>query len=181
MAQAVASRYGRALADLVFRPGSGLDPASAAAQLKDFYATLESSTELRGVLVSPAVATKRKRTVIMRLLPAEGMPELIKNFLFVLIDHRRITLLGQIMEAFEILVDERRGVVKASVSSARPLEDRERSLLAEVLERLAGQKVRCEFATDPGLVGGVAAKIGSRVYDGSVRGELSALRRRLAQ
>jgi F-type H+-transporting ATPase subunit delta len=149
--------------------------------MKAFAETLDSSAALRGVLVSPAVPTKRKRTVVMRLLPSEGVPELVRNFLFVVIDHRRVTLLGQILEAFEAVVDERRGVVKASVSSARPLEEKERFVLAGVLERLAGQKVRCEFATDPCLVGGAAAKIGSRVYDGSVRGELSALRRRLAR
>ena len=181
MAQAAASRYARALADLVLRPNSGLDPAAVSAQLKAFGETLNSYPELRGVLLSPAVATTRKRAVVSRTLEGSGIPVLVKNFLFVIIDHRRIAMLDDIAEAFEIFVDERSGVVKAAVSSARALDETQKSALAVELARLTGQKVRCEFATDPALVGGVAAKIGSRIYDGSVRGELNALRRRLAE
>ncbi len=181
MAQAAASRYAKALADLVLRPGSGLDPSAVAAQLKTFGENLKSSPELRGVLLSPAVATTRKRAVVSRVLAGSGIPKLIENFLFVIIDHRRITLIDDIREAFEIFVDERSGVVKAAVSSARVLDEAQKSALAAELARLTGQKVRCEFTTDPALVGGASAKIGSRIYDGSVRGELTALRRRLAQ
>jgi F-type H+-transporting ATPase subunit delta len=181
MAQAAASRYAKALADLVLRPDTGLDPATIAAQLKAFGETLASSPELRGVLLSPAVATTRKRAVVSRVTAGLGLPQLVKNFLFVIIDHRRIAMLDAITEAFEIFVDERMGVVKAAVSSVRTLDETQKSALAAELARLAGRKVRCEFSTDPALVGGVAAKIGSRIYDGSVRGQLGALRRRLAQ
>lgn len=181
MAQAAASRYARALADLVLRADSGLDAASVAAQLKAFSATLDSSPELHGVLLSPAVATTRKRAVVSRVTARDQLPQLVKNFLFVIIDHRRIAMLADITEAFEAVVDERMGVVKAAVSSARALDETQKSALAVELTRLTGRAVRCEFATDPVLVGGVAAKIGSRIYDGSVRGELNVLRRRLAQ
>jgi F-type H+-transporting ATPase subunit delta len=181
MSQAAASRYARALADLVLHPGSGLDPANVSAQLKAFGETLNSSPELRGVLLSPAVTTTRKRAVVSRVTSADRLPELVRNFLFVIIDHRRIAMLDDITEAFEEFVDDRSGVVKAAVSSARALNEQQQSALAAELELLTGQKVRCEYATDPALVGGIAAKIGSRIYDGSVRGELSALRRRLVQ
>ncbi|MCE5309115.1 MAG: ATP synthase F1 subunit delta [Acidobacteriales bacterium] len=181
MAQVVASRYAKALADLVVRPGSGLYPATVSAQLKTFSETLKSSADLRAILLSPAVATVRKHEAVSRILSEEHISELVHNFLFVIIGHRRISMLDAIAEAFQDTIDERMGVVKAAVSSARPLDEKQKSAVAEELERLTGQKVRCEFAADPALVGGVAAKIGSRVYDGSVRGELSALRRRLVQ
>ena len=180
MAQAAASRYARALADLVLRAGSGLDAASVAAQLKAFSAMLDSSPELHGVLLSPAVATVRKRAVVARLTAGDQLPQLVKNFLFVIIDHRRISMLADITEAFEAVVDERMGVVKAAVLSVRELDETQKSALAAELTRLTGLEVRCEYSTDPALVGGVAATIGSRIYDGSVRGELSVLRRRLA-
>jgi F-type H+-transporting ATPase subunit delta len=181
MSQAAASRYAKALADLVLGPNSGLDAAAVAAQLRAFSETLDGSPELLGVLLSPAVTTTRKRAVVSRVTARDQLPQLVKNFLFVIIDHRRIAILAGITEAFEAFVDERMGVVKASVSSARALDETQQSVLAAELARLTGRKVRCEFSTDPALVGGVAAKIGSRVYDGSVRGELSVLRRHLAQ
>lgn len=181
MAQAAASRYARALADLVLSSDSGLDAAAVAAQLKAFSETLDGSPELLGVLLSPAVATARKRAVVSRVTAGDQLPQLVRNFLFVIIDHRRMGMLAGITEAFEAFVDERMGVVKAAVSSARALDETQQSVLAAELTRLTGRKVRCEFSTDPALVGGVAAKIGSRVYDGSVRGELSVLRRRLAE
>jgi F-type H+-transporting ATPase subunit delta len=181
MARAVASRYARALADLVFDPSKGLDAQTAARQLELFEEVLRTSPDLRIALLSPAVAPQRKRAVVARLAERLGMARLVRNFLCVLIDHRRTPLLGEIRDAFQAVVDERLGIRRAEVVSARELGDSERERVGAQLSRLTGKRVLCRFARDAGLIGGLTARIGSTIYDGSVRGQLEVLRRRLAE
>jgi F-type H+-transporting ATPase subunit delta len=103
-----------------------------------------------------------------------------RNFLFVLTDHRRITMLTEVLEAFDLLSDERLGFTRAEISSARELDRGQRDAVSHEFERLTGKKVRMRYAVDGGLLGGLVARIGSTVYDGSVRGQLQALGKRLA-
>jgi F-type H+-transporting ATPase subunit delta len=177
MASALASRYARALADVVLRPGSKVDPQAAAAQLHGFVEMLTVSKELRDALLSPAVAPARKRAVVRRLSRDLELAGVAENFLCVIVDHRRNGLLAEIGQAFEALMDKRAGVARAGVESARELSAAERAELTAGLERTTGKKMRCVFSTDAALVGGVTARIGSRVYDGSVRGQLRSLKR----
>ena len=102
------------------------------------------------------------------------------NFLYVLIDHRRIAALSGIIDSFELIVDERLGFARAEVSAARYLAEPQRAALTSVLERLTGKRIRMRFAVDQRLIGGVVARIVSTVYDGSVRGQLASLGRRLS-
>jgi F-type H+-transporting ATPase subunit delta len=104
----------------------------------------------------------------------------VRNFLYVLVDRRRAGLLDEITDAFEAAVDERSGVVRAEVSSAVPLSDAQRAELAKALSDVTGKRVRCEFAVDDSLIGGVIARIGSTVYDGSVRTQLGEIQQLLA-
>jgi F-type H+-transporting ATPase subunit delta len=92
------------------------------------------------------------------------------------IDHRRVHEIPSIVEAFEVLLDEHLGFVRADVSSAKPLNDGQKGALEAQLSRMAGKKAKLKFETDPALVAGVVARIGSKVYDGSVRGQLERLR-----
>jgi F-type H+-transporting ATPase subunit delta len=179
MSLAVAQRYARALADVVLAPNSGLDPQAALEQLRAFAEMLASSRELANVLVSPAVAVGRKRAVIHRLGDQAGFHRLIRNFLFVAIDHRRIQQAAQLAAAFESAIDERLGRVPAEVVSAVALDASQQAAVRERLARLTGKEVRCQFRVDPALLGGLTARIGSTVYDGSVKGQLAALRQRL--
>ena len=179
MALAVASRYARALADLALAPARGLDPEIVAGELAVFEQALVGSTELHNVLLSPAVAPARKRAVVARLAGDAGLSRLVTNFLFVLIDHRRTAMLSEIRQAFRSIVDERMGAVEAQVAAARELTDEQRGQVALQLGRLTGKKVRCQFAVADALIGGMTARIGSTIYDGSVWGQLEALRRRL--
>ncbi len=181
MARAVASRYARALADLVFDPSAGLDAQTVAGQLELFEEVLRASPDLRIALLSPAIAPPRKRAVVARLAERLGMARLVRNFLYVLIDHRRTPLLGEIRDAFQAVVDERLGIRRAEVVSARELGDAERERVGARLSRLTGKRVFCRFAREAGLIGGLTARIGSTIYDGSVRGQLEVLRRRLAE
>jgi F-type H+-transporting ATPase subunit delta len=104
------------------------------------------------------------------------LDQLTKNFLNVVIQHDRMSLIGEIAAAFRTLLDERTGVAVAEITTARPLDDTEKQELAAALKARTGKQVRMNFALDPALIGGVTARIGSTIYDGSVRGQLARLR-----
>lgn len=175
----VVNRYANALADVVVSPSAGIEASAAVEQLKSFGAVVEGSSELRIVLASPAVSSARKRLVIRRLADTMSLHRVIKNFLLVLTDHRRAGALTEVIDAFDIVLDERLGYLRAEVSSASELAEAQKDQLAVELARLASSKVRMKFSLDPSLIGGVTAKVGSKVYDGSVRGQLAVLRQRL--
>lgn len=181
MISVVAARYAKALGDVV--AAHSADASTVVAQLRAVNAIIESSGELRNALASPAVAPSRKRAVMSRLLGLQpdlkgALPQ-VRNFLFVVIDHRRITELKSMIDAFEALIDERSGFVQADVSSASDLTAQQKSALEVQLSRLAGKKAKLRFTTDPALVAGVVARVGSTVYDGSVRGQLERLQVKL--
>ena len=176
---AVVNRYANALADVVVSPGAGIDPAAAVAQLRSFGAAVGASRELRIVMASPAVSAARKRLVIRRIGEALGLHRIILNFLLVLSDHRRAASLNEVIEAFDVVLDERLGFLRANVSSAHELGQDQKDRIAAELARLASSQVRMRFSVDPSLIGGVTARVGSKVYDGSVRGQFAVLRQRL--
>lgn len=177
---AVAARYANALADVVTAPNSPLSAEQATAELRDFDAALRESAELHNALVTPAVPANRKKAVIGRIADQLKLSRVTRNFLFVLIDHRRIASLPGIVLQFEEVVDARLGFARAEVVSAAELNDADRRALNARLEKLTGKRIRMRFAIDPALIGGAVARIGSTVYDGSVRGQLATLERRLS-
>lgn len=183
MISVVAARYAKALGDVVTARDARVDAAAIMAQLRAVDQIIESSSELRNALASPAVAPSRKRAVLSRLM--DSRPELgnvtpqVRNFLYVVIDHRRIMELKAIVEAFEAFIDQRLGLVQADVASARGLTAGHQAALEVQLSRLAGKKTKLRFTTDPALIAGVVARVGSIVYDGSVRGQLDRLRVKL--
>jgi F-type H+-transporting ATPase subunit delta len=179
MASAVANRYARALVDVVMAPGSALKPEDAVTQLRALDAIIRESPELRTALATPAIQNSRKRAVMAKLLGKVGGSPLVRNFTYVLIDHRRIAIVGEIREAFELQLDERLGFARAEVTSAAPLDQRVGVNLESELSRLTGKRMRLRFEVDPALLGGVVARIGSTVYDGSIRGELRQLAKKL--
>ena len=179
MASAVANRYARALVDVVMGPGSHLKPEDAVAQLRAVEALIAESSDLRQALLTPAIQNSRKRAVLAKLLDREGASPLIRNFAFVLVDHRRIGIISEIREAFDRQVDERLGFAQAEVISAAALDQRLSNNLQSELSELTGKRMRLRFRIDPDLIGGVVARIGSTVYDGSVRGELRLLAKKL--
>jgi F-type H+-transporting ATPase subunit delta len=173
-------RYAKALVEIVAAPGSTVDPPKALAELKSVSEVISTSPQLRNALLSPAVSASRKRAVIARIAGPLGISKIVQNFCFVVIDHRRVVELPAMLEAFELLLDERLGFVRADVASARELNDAQRAALQAELSRLSGKKAKLRFTTDPTLVAGAVARVGSRTYDGSVRGQLDRLRAKLA-
>jgi|SRR5215469_2993339 len=177
MALAAANRYARALADLVLAPNSPVKAEEAVAQLRAVEQMVSDSWELKNAMLTPAIQTSRKRAVMGRLLQEIHAAPLIRSFIFVVIDHRRIGMIAEIREAFESQLDERLGFVRAEVTSAASLDPSQQASIEGELARLTGKRMRLRFAVDSELLGGVLARIGSTVYDGSVRGQLERMRR----
>ena len=175
--KALVRRYASALVDVAVEHDTG---EQVKRELSEFIALLGQSADLRNFLASPAVTPEKKRTVIEQLVARMGASQALRNFLFVIVDNRRAALLAQIREAFESLLHARMGVAQAQVVSARELGAQERSDLMRVLERLTGKRVDAQYGLDPALIGGAVVRIGSTVYDGSVREQLNRLRTRLA-
>ena len=180
MLSVIGSRYAKALVEIVTAPGSTVDPKQALAQLQSVAEVLKESAQLRNALLSPAVAASRKRAVMARVAEPLGVSHIVKNFLFVVIDHRRVSDFAAIVEAFEVQLDARLGYVRADVISAHELNAAQSAGLEAELSRLSGKKAKLRFSTDPSLVAGAVARIASRTYDGSVRGQLNKLRVKLA-
>lgn len=176
-----AARYAQALAEVVLNPGSGMDAHDVAKQIQAVEDLMAQSVDLRHVMLSPAVASSKKRAVIGQFSAALGLAPQVRNFIYVVIDHGRIEQLPAIRQEFENAVDRALGFVKAEISSAQSLSGGQRAALEAELMKVTGKRVRMQFAIDEALIGGVLARIGSTVYDGSVRGELEAIGRRLTE
>ena len=176
----LAARYANALADVVTAPNSGTTAERTIAELRSFEFALRYSPELQNALVTPSVPGSRKKAVVGRIADILKLSRITRNFLFVLVDHRRIPALSGIIQNLEEVLDQRLGYARADVASAAELTETQQRAVNAQLERLTGKRIRMQFRIDPQLIGGVTARIGSTVYDGSVRGQLRALERRLS-
>jgi F-type H+-transporting ATPase subunit delta len=176
----IASRYALALVDAITEPSAGIDPNTALEGLRSFAGTMKEAHDLELILLSPSVSTNTKRTVIEKIAGDLGLHRLVRNFLLVLNKHRRMSLLREAIQQAGILLDDRLGLVGADVFSATEMAAQDRKLIAGKLAQITGKQVRLRITIDPDLIGGVMARVGSTVYDGSVRGQLRTLGLRLA-
>jgi F-type H+-transporting ATPase subunit delta len=169
-------QYANALADIVLEQGAA-EPARK--QITDFAAAYTESAELRNFLATPAVTREEKHGVIEKLVARLGLSRIIRNFLFVIVDHGRSHLLPEIIETFEHVLRESEGLEQAVVTSAIELNSTQKSTLLQTLERLTGKKIQAKYTLQPGLLGGAVVRVGDTVYDGSVRNRLNLLRAQL--
>jgi F-type H+-transporting ATPase subunit delta len=176
----IASRYALALVEALTEPSSGIDPNTAIDGLKSFADTMKESHDLELILLSPSVSTNTKRVVIEKIAGDLGLHRLVRNFLLVLNKHRRLALLKEATQQARVLLDEHLGIVGADVFSATEMAAQDKQLIAGKLTQITGKQVRLRITIDPDLIGGIMARVGSTVYDGSVRGQLRALGQRLA-
>ena len=175
---AIASRYARALVEVVI--AEKIDPALAVQQVNDIVATVAESKQLRMVWESPAIAADQKRAVLDAIAVQSGTLRPIRNFFAVLIDHGRIFMLAQIARQFETELNTQLGFVEAAITSSRALSSDEKQGLESQVERVTGKKVRARYGTDSELLGGAVVRVGSTIYDGSVRGQLQKLKEQLS-
>jgi F-type H+-transporting ATPase subunit delta len=129
---------------------------------------------------NPTVAYEQKRNVLNELIARTKVRPTTTNFLRTLLKNQRLAELPQVNDKLAQILDERAGIVSAQIISARPVADNVRGLLEEKLREMTGKKARLTFATDESLLGGIVTRIGSTIYDGSVRNQLSRLREDLA-
>jgi F-type H+-transporting ATPase subunit delta len=175
----IASRYAEALVEALIANNSD-DPHVILNGLNDFVAALSESRDLDLVLVSPSVSAERKRAVIAALSDRLSIHRLVRNFLFVLSDHRRLMLVREANQLAGVVLDEKLGFQRAVLTIASPLSEEEKNQISAKLGEITGKRIRLNLELDLSLIGGVVARVGSTVYDGSVRGQLEAIGSRLA-
>ena len=180
MALAVANRYAQALADVVSKPGAGVEPEAAIGQLVRFQELLEVSRPLRRVLASPAVTPANKRALVATLCERLEIAVVVRNFLYVVIDHRRMRFIGEMIDAFRAWLDQKAGVARIEIASAQSIDEPRREAIVQKFHRVTGRQVHAEFRVVPELLGGATVRYGSTVFDGSIRAQLEALDRAIS-
>ena len=176
---AVANRYARALADVVANQKG--DYRQALRETGAFAAVYRESGELRELLDSPAVPLAGKLKVVVAIASRLDASPVTGYFLRVLASHYRMALLDEIVQLFHRIANERMGVVEVKVTSAAALSEAEEQALRARFAEITGRQVEFDLRRDSALLGGLVAQIGSTVYDGSVRGQLERIHRRLIE
>jgi F-type H+-transporting ATPase subunit delta len=171
-------RYARAFQQVA--AAQGLNTDAVRSQLADFAGTLASSRELREFLGNPTLEQADKLKVLDAVASRLHLDKAVRNFVAVLMDHERLEFLTEIAAEYGTIADEANGIAEVEITSAKPLGDHERGLLQGKAGALAGGNVRVTWTEDAALLGGAVIKLGSRVYDGSVRGQLQQLKQHLA-
>jgi F-type H+-transporting ATPase subunit delta len=174
---ALTLRYAHAFASVA--ASKHLDVQAAQQQLRDFSDTFAGSEELREVLMNPSIGGEQKLKVLDAIAGRIGMLAQVRNFLAVIMDHQRLAELNEILAEYHTVADEQAGMAEAEITSAHPLNDEDRVELEAQVAKLAGGRVRATYRQDPTLLGGAVVRIGSTVYDGSLRGQFQQLKQRL--
>jgi F-type H+-transporting ATPase subunit delta len=177
----VVGTYARAFADVVMKPKNQLDPDRALLELYGMLTLLRESTQLRRVLENPSIPGDRKRAVLDAITAKLGTTRQVRNFVAVVTDHRRLPLFGEILKQLEQELNDRQGFAEAQVQSARQLSDPEKKMLEAEITKMTGKKVRAVYDQDASLLGGAVVKVGSTIYDGSVKGQLEKIREQLVE
>jgi F-type H+-transporting ATPase subunit delta len=172
-----AARYARALTDVVLH--AKLDPSDVQRQLDDFAATFAGSKDLRELLLNPSLPAGKRVFILDVVNRRVGCVPLVRNFLAVLIRHERLDALSEILEEYRLEMNRRLSISDAEVVTARPLGDQDRARLEQQAAELAGTRVSATFRQDKSVIGGAILRIGSTIYDGSVRGRLERLKEQL--
>jgi F-type H+-transporting ATPase subunit delta len=170
--------YARAFADVVF--GSRLDAGKTLQELHGLNALLVSNPDLRRVWENPAITGEQKRGVLDAIGKREGLSREVRNFVAVLIGHRRMHFFDAIVTQLSLELDARMGFTEAQITSSRDLSDAEKRALEGQVEKLTGKKVRAKYGRDSAILGGAIVRVGSTIYDGSVLGQLQKIREQIA-
>jgi len=175
--QTIARRYAVALADVALENG---EAAAVQEELVAWSAMISSNALLKEAFGNPTVPYEQKRRLLEELIKRTKVRQTTANFLQVLLRNQRLGEINEINKWFAQILDERSGVVAAEVTTARPVAQELVEALRKKLAGISGKKVRLKFSTDEELIGGMVARIGSTVYDGSIRNQLREMELKLA-
>jgi len=174
--ETVARRYALALADVVTKTN---ETNSVQAELKSWEQLINSNADLQTAFRNPAISQANKEKVLESLIAKTQPTKTTANFLRVLLRNSRLTEIGEINEKFSSVLEERSGVISAQITSARPLSEDVKTEMKMSLEKMTNKTVNLNFETDETLIGGVVTRLGSTVYDGSVRTQLEELKQQM--
>lgn len=174
----LARRYARAVLEIGTANGN-LDKIGA--DLRSLAKAMRESAELVTVLTNPAIRRADRRRVIDGLLQRIGAELHSKNLVYLLLDGERLGSLEAISREVDAMIEAKAGRMSAEITSAKPLDATQLSLIITSLEKLSGKKIAVTRREDPDLLGGVVAKLGDTVYDGSLRTQLRTLRDELTK
>jgi F-type H+-transporting ATPase subunit delta len=173
---AIAERYARALFELADETGQ---VASVAAEIDRFADAYRTSPDLERALGNPAVDEAARDAVLKDLGASLSLSPLSLNAVRLMARRHRLGAIRDVAAEIRRLADEKAGVLRATVTTARPLPESYFTRLAAELEKRLGRKIVIERREDPSLIAGVVTRIGDNTIDGSVRGRLNALEREL--
>jgi F-type H+-transporting ATPase subunit delta len=174
---AFVARYATAFAEVA--AAAKLDTGEIDQQLADFLATWQGSPELRELFENPAVPAAQKVAILDKLNAKLGLQKELRNLIAVLIDNDRISHVAEVAAAYRRILQEQSGIRPAEITTARELGQDERDKLVAEVAKLAGARIDATFKLDDSILGGTVVRIGSTVYDGSVRGRLERLKETL--
>ncbi|MBV9211330.1 MAG: ATP synthase F1 subunit delta [Acidobacteria bacterium] len=174
--QTVARRYATALADVVIARGESREVHE---ELKDWEQMMQTNHQLMVVFSNPTIPYEQKRKVLTALIARTKVRPTTANFLQVLLQNQRLAELGEVVKRFAQVLDERSGMISADVTTARPVPADAQEALRARLASMTGKNVRLSFKTDEELIGGIVTRIGSTIYDGSVRNQLEQAKAKL--
>jgi len=173
----VARRYATALADVAIERREEREVQN---ELDQWAAMLESSPQLKEVFANPTIVHDQKRKVLEDLIARSRVRDTTASFLRVLLKNQRLSQLRDVAARYSQVLDERAGMLAGSVTTARPISEDLKKTLHETLSAATGRTLRLTFETDETIIGGLVARIGSTVYDGSVQNHLERLAEGLA-
>ncbi len=174
----VVSTYARAFADVV--TANRLDPSRTLTETQQIAAMVEENKALREVWENPSIPAEQKRGVLDGIAKRIGTSRPVRNFIAVLIDKGRVRFLRDIVAQFAQELNQRLGFAEAEITTVRNLSAEERKGLEGDLAQITGKKIKARYVQDGKILGGAIARVGSTVYDGSVKGQLERLRQLLA-
>jgi F-type H+-transporting ATPase subunit delta len=174
--QTVARRYATALADVVTERG---EARQVQEELSAWEMMMNANPMLMEVFSNPTIPYEQKRKVLTSLIERVRLRPTTSNFLQLLLKNQRLTELTEVNGRFAQVLDERSGVVSAEVKTARRVPEAQQEALRSKLAAMTGKQVRLSFTTDEELIGGIVTRIGSTIYDGSVRTQLQQVREKM--
>jgi F-type H+-transporting ATPase subunit delta len=173
----LARRYAAALFQLAREGGQEEQVSQEIAQFHTAY----SSSELHGVLINPAFAVDSRKRILIQVANAQGLSVLATHFVSLLLERDRLGHLSGIVSSYQRLLNQAKGRIEATVTSASPIEPSHLERLLGTLRGISGKEVLLRQEIDPALIGGLLVELEGKVYDGTVSTQLEKMRQRIGR